>query len=71
LFAQSFNYHGAGIQLRLVGLVVMVLTVICLGILELELGKRLNRRQRTVLIILSGIGSVTVFAIAYISTNYL
>ena len=67
MFAQVFNFHDTGVQLRLAGLVVLAITLFCLG--TLELGNVRNKRARMQLIAISSVGFLAVILIAYISTS--
>jgi hypothetical protein len=69
MFAQAFNFRDSGVQLRLAGLVLLAVTLVCLG--TLELGNVRNRRVRTQLIAISTVGLIGVMFIAYISTSFL
>jgi len=64
MFAQTFNYHDTHVQLRALGLVVLLATIVCLGILEFA--PRRKRRVTAILASLSGLGSALVLVLAYI-----
>ena len=69
MFAQAFNFHDSGVQLRLAGLVVLAITLVCLG--ALELGNIRNKKVRVQLMAISTVGSIAVLLIAYISASFL
>lgn len=69
MFAQVFNFHDPGVQLRMAGLVVILITIACLGVLEL--GNIRSRKLRRQLIALSLVGVIAVILISYISSSYL
>jgi hypothetical protein len=67
MFAQVFNYHDGQVQLRLLGLVALLPTLVCLGMLELN--RHRSRRVTAILTTCSAIGSAIVLVVAYISSK--
>ena len=65
MFAKIFNFHDPQIQLRLLGLYLLTLTIVILGILELD-EKRNRKLTRALLTLCSLLGSASVVYVAYI-----
>ena len=68
MFAQAFNYHDSQVQLRSLGLAAVLLTLVCLGLLELR--KDLSRRNKVVLILLSAFGTAIVALAAFLTGGH-
>lgn len=63
MFAQIFNFHDPQIQLRLLGLYLLALTLVILGIFELD--EKRNRKFTRALMICGLLGSISVIYVAY------
>jgi hypothetical protein len=68
MFADTFNYHDGQVQLRFLGLAALLLTLVCLGLLELR--KNRSRRTTLTLTLLSALGTAVIALTAFLTSGH-